>query len=98
MGNFSETIRGGKPVLIDFFAEWCNPCKVMSPILKEVKQDLGEAVIILKIDVDKNPKIAATYQIRGVPTFLLFKEGKLLWRQSGMINKNDLIDIINQHI
>lgn len=98
MGKFSEIIKGKKPVLIDFFAEWCGPCKMMAPILKEVKKDLGENVIILKIDVDKNQQIANTYQIKGVPTFMLFKERKLLWRQSGTLHKDDLIQIINSHV
>lgn len=98
MGKFSEIIKGKKPVLIDFFAEWCGPCKMMAPILKEVKEDLGENVIILKIDVDKNQQIANTYQIRGVPTFMLFKEETLLWRQSGTLHKDDLIQIINSHV
>jgi len=96
MSKFSEIINQDKPVLIDFYAEWCGPCKMMSPILKDVKDSLGEAVSILKIDVDKNQPLAAKYQVRGVPTLLLFKQGKQLWRQSGVVQKEDLIKIINR--
>ena len=95
MSNFSEIINQNKPVLVDFFAEWCGPCKMMAPIIKEVKDSLGDKVAILKIDVDKNPSVAAKYQVRGVPTFVLYKEGKQVWRQSGMINKSDLEKLIH---
>ena len=96
MGNFSQLIKSNTPVLVDFFAEWCGPCIMMAPILKDLKQELGEEVTIIKIDIDKNPQIAKTYQIKGVPTFMLFKEGKMLWRQSGMLHKNDLVSIIKK--
>lgn len=95
MSNFSEIINKDKPVLVDFFAEWCGPCKMMSPILKEVKDTLGDKVSIIKIDVDKNQSLAAKYQVRGVPTLILYKSGKQLWRQSGAVQKNELVSIIN---
>ena len=97
MGNFNNIINSDTPVLIDFHALWCGPCKVQAPILKEVKQELNDAVKIIKIDVDKNPAIAAKYQVRGVPTMVLFKNGKLLWRQSGVLQKNDIIQVIRQY-
>ena len=80
--------------MVDFFAEWCGPCKMMGPILKEVKDHLGETVSIIKIDVDKNRGLATKYQVRGVPTFMLFKNGTQIWRQSGMLQKEDLIKLI----
>ena len=94
MSKFSELINQDKPVLVDFFAEWCGPCKMMSPILKEVKDSLGDSVAIIKIDVDKNQELAAKYQVKGVPTLLLFKQGKQVWRQSGLVQKNDLLSIL----
>ena len=94
MSKFSELINQDKPVLVDFFAEWCGPCKMMSPILKELKDSLGESVAIIKIDVDKNQELAAKYQVKGVPTLLLFKQGKQVWRQSGLVQKNDLLSIL----
>lgn len=96
MSKFLDLISKNKPVLIDFYAEWCGPCKMLAPILKEVKDELGEAVSIIKIDVDKNPGLASKYQVRGVPTMLIFKQGQQLWRQSGVIQKNDLINIITK--
>lgn len=95
MNKFSEIINQEKPVLVDFFAEWCGPCKMMSPILKEVKDALKDKVAILKIDVDKNQAIAAKHQVRGVPTLIIYKEGKQVWRQSGVVQKNDLVSILN---
>lgn len=94
--TFNEMIQSDKPVLVDFFAEWCGPCKMMSPILKEVKDSLGDAVTIIKVDVDKNPQAAAAYQVQGVPTLIVFKNGKPLWRQSGVVPKNGLINIFQQ--
>ena len=98
MSNFNEIINQNKPVLIDFFAEWCGPCKMMSPILKEVKETLGTSVSIIKIDVDKNQSLASKYQVRGVPTFMIFKNGKQLWRQSGMLQKNELIEKLKSQL
>lgn len=98
MSNFSSLINKDKPVLVDFFAEWCGPCKMMSPILKEVKEALGEKVSVIKIDVDKNQELATQLQVRGVPTLILYKNGKQLWRQSGVVQKNDLINLIKSHV
>ena len=97
MSNFSEIINQEKPVLVDFFAEWCGPCKMMTPILKEVKDVLEDKVSIIKIDVDKNQPLAAKYQVRGVPTLILYKSGKQVWRQSGLVQKNELVSIINNY-
>ncbi|MBT8307744.1 MAG: thioredoxin [Maribacter sp.] len=92
--SFKKIISSETPVLIDFFADWCGPCKVLGPILKDVKEELGDAVKIVKIDVDKNQSIASKYNVRGVPTMLLFKNGKQVWRQSGVLQKNDIVQII----
>ena len=94
MSKFSEIISKDQPVLVDFFADWCGPCKMLSPILKQVKDALGEDVTIIKIDVDKNQSLASKYQVRGVPTMLLFKNGKQVWRQSGVLQKDDIINVI----
>lgn len=94
--TFNELIQSDKPVLVDFFAEWCGPCKVMAPILKEVKEEVGDAASILKVDVDKNPQAAAQFQVQGVPTLILFKKGEILWRQSGVVPKNGLVGVINK--
>lgn len=98
MSKFSELIQKDTPVLVDFFAEWCGPCKTMSPILKDVKETLGDQVSILKIDVDKNQQLAALFQVRGVPTLILYKNGKQLWRQAGLSSKRDLVALIESHI
>lgn len=97
MSKFSEIINQDQPVLVDFFADWCGPCKMLSPILKQVKDKLGDGITILKIDVDKNQALASKYQVRGVPTMLLFKNGKQVWRQSGVLQESEIIKIINAY-
>lgn len=94
MSKFDTIINSEQPVLIDFFATWCGPCKLLGPILKEVKDSLGERISIIKIDVDKNQQIASKYQVRGVPTMILYQRGQQLWRQSGVLSKEELIKII----
>jgi thioredoxin 1 len=84
MSKFQELINGDTPVLVDFFAEWCGPCKMMPPILKEVKDKLGDQVRIIKIDIDKNPQVARQYTVQAVPTMIIFKNGKIIWRNAGV--------------
>lgn len=95
--SFSDIINSDQPTLVDFFAEWCGPCKTMKPILEELKSKVGEKVRIIKVDVDKNPQIANDLQIQGVPTLILFKGGRIRWRQSGVVLANQLQMVINQH-
>lgn len=97
-GNFHKLINGTKPVFIDFHAEWCGPCKMLTPIIKEVSKAMKGKVRIVKIDIDKNQKIAQRYQVRGVPTLALFKDGKVVWKESGVKTKHQIITIINQNL
>ncbi len=94
--SFQELVNSEKPVLVDFSAEWCGPCKMLAPILKEVKDEIGERASIIKIDVDKNPVVAGAYQIQAVPTLILFKKGEVLWRKSGVLSKQELVSVIRQ--
>ena len=96
--TFNELIQSNKPVIVDFFAELCGPCKLMAPILKDVKDNVGESAIIIKIDVDKNPATSSQYQIQGVPTLIIFKQGKTVWRKSGVVSKNELLNTIRNFL
>ena len=95
MNRFSEVINADQPVLVDFFAEWCGPCKMMAPILKQTKDAVGEKVKIIKVDIDKNPDAARQFNVQGVPTLILFKKGEIKWRQSGVVPANALIQVLN---
>ncbi len=98
MSKFNDIIQGETPVLIDFSAEWCQPCKMMPPILKEVKKQLGDRIRILKVDVDRNPAIAQKHQIRNVPTLMVFKKGKVIFRQAGVIPAPQLVQMLHAYI
>jgi thioredoxin 1 len=94
MSNFNDIINSEKPVLVDFFATWCGPCQMLLPVLNQVKDSLQDRITIIKIDVDKNQELAQKQQVRGVPTMMLFQNGKQLWRQSGVLTKEEIIKII----
>ena len=95
--NFAELIQSETPVLVDFSAEWCGPCKMMAPVLTKLKEMVGDEVRIIKIDVDKNPLTASTYHIQGVPTLMLFRKGEVLWRKSGVMSAEQIKQIIEQY-
>ena len=94
---FAELIQREKPTLVDFSAEWCGPCKMMAPILDELKSSVGEKATVIKIDIDRNPLAASAYQVQSVPTLMLFKNGKVVWRQSGVVPAAFLAQLIKQH-
>jgi thioredoxin 1 len=96
MSKFNELINGDTPVLVDFFAEWCGPCKTMAPILTEVSRKLNGKVKIIKVDIDKNQAVAGKYKILSVPTLLLFKRGEIRWKQSGVVPPQELLNVLNQ--
>lgn len=96
-GNFQQIISGDTPVLIDFYATWCQPCKMQAPVLAEFAREMGDRLKVIKIDVDKNPQISQKYQIQGVPTLAIFKNGNIVWRQSGVIPKQTLYQVVEQY-
>lgn len=100
MNSFITLINSPEPVLVDFFATWCGPCQAMAPILKDVKESMGDKIKIIKVDVDKNQVLMSTpqFQVKGVPTLMLFQNGKMLWRQSGVVPKDDIIKTINTYV
>ena len=98
MNKFQDIIAGDTPVLVDFFAEWCGPCKMMKPVLEELKKKMGNKIIILKIDIDKNISLSSEYRIQSVPTLVLWKQGEIIWRQSGALSLKELEQILSSYI
>jgi len=98
MNSFEAHINGPKPVVVDFYAVWCGPCKMMTPVLKEVKDRMGENATILKMDIDKNPDYVRLYNIQAVPTLIIFKGGKILWRKNGVTSSREILEHLNQYV
>ena len=98
MNKFQDIIEGDTPVLVDFFAEWCGPCKMIKPVLEELKKKMGNKIIILKIDIDKNISLSSEYRIQSVPTLVLWKQGEIIWRQSGALSLNELEQVLSSYI
>ncbi|MGB2244413.1 MAG: thioredoxin [Flavobacteriaceae bacterium] len=98
MANFTELIKQSDLVLVDFYADWCGPCKTMSPVLTEVKKHFNDKLKVLKINVDNNQSLSAKLQVRGVPTLMLYKSNQQVWRQSGVVDANQLISLVNSHL
>ena len=97
-GNFDTIIQDQRPVIVDFHALWCGPCKAQSPILMDVATELGDRIRVIKIDVDKNPAIANRYGIQGVPTLIIFKNGEVKYKQAGVHNRAQLMNLINTNL
>ena len=95
--TFTEIIQSSKPVLVDFYADWCGPCRMMKPILENVKQKIGDDATIIKVDVDKNSAAAATYNVTSIPTLMIFQRGQVKWRQAGVVQANQLIQQLNNY-
>ena len=98
MSDFNEIINSNKPTLVDFYADWCGPCKVMSPIIEQTKNVLGDTATVLKINIDNNQEVARKYQIRSIPTLMIFKEGEVVWRQSGVPQKEMIVESVKKFI
>lgn len=98
MNKFQDIIAGDTPVLVDFFAKWCGPCKMIKPVLEELKKKMGNKIIILKIDIDKNISLSSEYRIQSVPTLVLWKQGEIIWRQSGALSLNELEQVLSSYI
>ena len=98
MESFSQLIQSSQPVLVDFFAHWCGPCKAMEPVVKEVAQAINGKARVVKVDIDKQQQIARQYNVNAVPTFMIFKDGNAIWRHPGMIDKSSLLNMLNQSV